>query len=184
MKGRGEVLNLPNLLSMLRLCLLPPILYLLVTDQTGWALSLMLGAGVTDILDGYLARRFHKETLLGRILDPVVDKISICSIVALLAATRGLSWWVAGPIILRDLVIILGNGWLLTHRHLLLPPNPLGKLTGFCFSLLILVYTVEIRWAMRPFEYITSGMIAASLIGYGVKFIRTVEEKDYGLKEV
>jgi cardiolipin synthase len=65
---------LPNAISISRIALIVPILWLFVNEQFGWALGLFLGAGLSDGIDGYLAKKYHWDTRLGAFLDPAGDK--------------------------------------------------------------------------------------------------------------
>jgi len=86
----SRVLTLPNVLSALRLALVPVFLVLLVRGADAWALLVLLVASLTDYLDGVIARRFNQITRLGQLLDPAADRLYI------FAALLGLAW--------RDLV--------------------------------------------------------------------------------
>src|SRR5215210_4795607 len=71
----SRIATLPNLLTMLRMVLIPVFVSLLFYQRFGWALGVFLTAGVTDGLDGLLARRFDQKSQLGTILDPIADKL-------------------------------------------------------------------------------------------------------------
>ncbi len=99
---------LPNAISLLRIALISPILYLILNDQFGWALALFWLAGFSDGLDGYLAVRFNWSTRLGGLLDPVADKLLITGLFITLAWTGHIPVWLAATVILRDVIIVLG----------------------------------------------------------------------------
>ncbi|HEY6837337.1 MAG TPA: CDP-alcohol phosphatidyltransferase family protein, partial [Geobacteraceae bacterium] len=88
-------MNVPNLLTVVRILLVPLILLLLARREFGVALWLVLGAGLTDFLDGYIARRFGLMTRLGGILDPLADQFLVDSSFMLLAGLRLVPWWLA-----------------------------------------------------------------------------------------
>ena len=99
---------LPNAISLLRIALIAPILLLILDGSFGWALALFLLAGFSDGLDGYLAKRFDWHTRLGALLDPVADKLLVAGLFITLAYTQDIPVWLAGVVILRDVVIVAG----------------------------------------------------------------------------
>jgi cardiolipin synthase len=100
--------QLPNLVSLLRLFLIVPFLYCLQSHAYPAAFYLFLFAGITDSIDGWLARQFHCQTYLGRFIDPLADKLLItCSVVSL-AMLHQLPWWLVLLIFSRDLTISVG----------------------------------------------------------------------------
>jgi CDP-diacylglycerol--glycerol-3-phosphate 3-phosphatidyltransferase len=103
--------NLPNLLTILRILLIAPLTAAFLADQ-GWgrwvALALYAAASATDWLDGYLARRLNQGTALGRMLDPIADKLLVATVLLLLAATGGVGGWnlaAALAILLREIAV-------------------------------------------------------------------------------
>ena len=125
-------MNLPNLLTCLRILMVPVILVLLARGEYGAAMWLVLAAGVTDVLDGFIARRFGLATYLGALLDPLADKILIVSAVVVLARSGLVPWWLAAAVIGRDLVILGGAAaWYRKARRLDMEPTLLSKANTF-----------------------------------------------------
>lgn len=143
-----RVFTIPNLLSMARLAGVPVFLWLVLSpefggpDLDGWALLVLAGSGVSDYLDGKLARRWHQISALGRILDPAADRLYV------LATLVGLTWreilplWLTALLLLRE-ALLLVMVWLLDRRGYA-PPQVsfLGKAATFnlmyAFPLLLL----------------------------------------------
>ena len=101
-----RVLTLPNLLSALRLLGVPVFLWLVLgPEEDLWALALLMVSGVTDFLDGYLARKLGQYSTLGEILDPVADRLYILAVVVALALREIVPWWVAVILPLRDALL-------------------------------------------------------------------------------
>jgi cardiolipin synthase len=101
-----RIWTVPNVLSLIRLLGVPVFLYwTLVTEQDGRAILLLMAAGVTDYLDGYVARRFSSFTRLGQLLDPLADRLYIFATLLALVARDGLPIWWALALIGRDLVL-------------------------------------------------------------------------------
>ena len=100
---------LPNAISIMRIILIVPILLLFVNDEFGWALTLFLIAGLSDGVDGYIAKRFHWNTRLGAFLDPAGDKLLVAWSYGTLAYLGHIPVWLAIIVILRDVIIVSGS---------------------------------------------------------------------------
>jgi len=126
----GPLKHLPNILTGLRLLAAPAMALLLLLDRHGAALALFAFAGITDLVDGYLAKRYHSATRLGRYLDPAADKALMFACFFVLAYEGDVSMWVAGLVIGRDVLMILAVIVArLAHAPLTVEPLPIGKLT-------------------------------------------------------
>jgi len=139
----SRVWTLPNVLSLARLAGVPVFLWLvLVPEADGWALLLLMVSGITDFLDGYLARRLDQYSRLGEILDPVADRLYILAVVIGLALRDIIPWWVALALPLRDLLLWGLVPFLRTRGYSALPVHFLGKAATFnllyAFPLLLL----------------------------------------------
>lgn len=140
---RNRVWTLPNLLSLIRLAGVPVFLWLVLGPEAdGWALALLMVSGVTDFLDGYLARRLGQTSTLGQILDPVADRLYILAVVVGLALREVIPWWAAVSLPLRDLLLWGLVPLLRTRGYSALPVHFLGKAATFnllyAFPLLLL----------------------------------------------
>jgi cardiolipin synthase (CMP-forming) len=105
--------DIPNIISILRLAAVVPILYLMMEDAFGWALLLFAVAGISDGIDGWLAKRYQWQTPLGGLLDPVADKVLLVCSFLVLGALDLLPIWLVAAAVLRDLIIL--GGALLYH---------------------------------------------------------------------
>ncbi|MBW3639942.1 MAG: CDP-alcohol phosphatidyltransferase family protein [Actinobacteria bacterium] len=127
-----RIWTVPNVLSLVRLLGVPVFLYwTLVTEQDGRAILLLMAAGVTDYLDGYVARRFSSFTRLGQLLDPLADRLYIFATLLALVARDGLPIWWALALIGRDLVLAGCLPVLRRHGYGPLAVNFLGKAATF-----------------------------------------------------
>jgi len=138
-----RVWTIPNVLSMLRLAALPLFLWLVLGPEAdGWALVVLMLSGVTDYLDGYLARRLGQFSTVGEILDPVADRLYILAVIVGLALRDVIPWWVAVALPLRDLLLWGLVPILRTRGYSSLPVHFLGKAATFnllyAFPLLLL----------------------------------------------
>jgi len=127
-----RIWTIPNVLSLLRLAGVPLFLYwALVTEQDGRAILLLMAAGATDYLDGWIARRYGSFTRLGQLLDPAADRLYILATLLALVARDGLPLWWALVLIGRDLVLAGCLPILRKHGYGPLPVHFLGKAATF-----------------------------------------------------
>lgn len=101
--------DIPNIISILRIALVMPIAYFLWNENYLTALILFIIGGLSDGLDGFIARRYKWETDLGVILDPMGDKLMMLAAYLLLGWHHLLPWWIVGLVIFRDFIIVLGT---------------------------------------------------------------------------
>lgn len=102
--------NLPNALTFARLLATPLIGWLIVTRQMEIAFYVFVCAGITDALDGYLARKMKLLTDMGRIIDPMADKLLLVTTYIMLGIEGYLPWWIVGFVVGRDFLIVLAYG--------------------------------------------------------------------------
>ena len=101
-------MSIPNLITLGRVIFIPIIFWLLVSGQTRAAFLLFLLAGITDAVDGWLAKRWNMQTELGAYLDPMADKLLIVSIYVALGVAGELPSWLVIAVVSRDILIVLG----------------------------------------------------------------------------
>ncbi len=127
---RGESrLNLPNSITLLRILLIPVFVWLYLEptpERALWAGLVFSGAAFTDFLDGYLARRRGQITNLGKLLDPVADKLLVASGLILLVQVQQVAVWLAIVMIAREL-IVTGARAVAAKEGLIVPADSLGK---------------------------------------------------------
>ena len=133
--------HLPNLITLVRLFLVPMIAYCVVASDYAAAAGLFLISALSDLVDGYLARRFRLATRLGAVLDPVADKLNMFVVTVTLAWQALVPLWLAVAIVGRDVAIVGGVlAYRLRGRKLAMRPTRLSKVNTFLeFSVLLLV---------------------------------------------
>ena len=127
----SQVWTLPNILSMLRLALVPVFLVFIVLGDYVAALVILVIASLTDLLDGYLARRLRQVTRLGELLDPAADRLYIFAALVGLAANELVQWWIVVVIVARDVFLLSLGVVLANHGYGPLPVHQLGKVATF-----------------------------------------------------
>ena len=124
------MVNLPNLFTLFRLVLTPFVAISILAETYERALILFFLAGISDALDGFLARRLGKITKVGAYLDPVADKILLAAIYISLGAARAIPWWMVGVVFGRDILILGMVAWGLLFTPLRsFPPTVWGKVS-------------------------------------------------------
>src|SRR3970040_1587860 len=103
-----NILQLPNLITIARIALAPVLILLLKDEEYAASLAVFVIAGISDGLDGYIAKRFHLESRLGSILDPLADKTLLVSSYVMLMLLNHLPFWLMLAVVFRDLLIIGG----------------------------------------------------------------------------
>lgn len=165
---------LPNLLCVLRMVLAVPVVWTLVEGWYGWTLALFFVAAVTDGLDGWLAKRLHCETELGKLLDPVADKLLLVSAFVTLTVLGLVPLWLAATAVLRDLVIGIGAA---VYRRLFGPiegrptwPSKINTVLQLSYGLAVIA--AEAAPALLPAAIVTA-------LGAGAFVTTVVSGADY-----
>jgi cardiolipin synthase (CMP-forming) len=151
-----QILTAPNQLTLLRMIILPFIVINLVKHDFKWALALFVLAGMSDGLDGLLARTLHQQTLLGQYLDPIADKLLMSTMFLVLSIERMIPWKYTILVFSRDVSILLISGVLFMIAGLRdFRPSIFGKANTFAqvaavfFVLLLPVEPVGWVWIAR-----------------------------------
>jgi cardiolipin synthase len=155
---------LPNAISIMRIALILPILVLFVQGEFGWALGLFIVAGISDGLDGYLAKNYGWQSRLGGFLDPAGDKLLVAWSFGTLAFLGNIPVWLAVIVIFRDVVIVAGS--FLYHylvKRLEGEPTRISKLNT-ALELIYLGFVMLQAWIGWPPEITTTVLGAAVLI--------------------
>jgi cardiolipin synthase len=177
-----KVLTIPNILTFLRMALIPVFAILLVYHRSGWALIVFTIAGASDGIDGFVARRFKQESELGTIIDPIADKLLMTTAFVMLtlesvmgnARFLPVPFWVTATVIGRDVMIVAVAGAINVMTGFRgFKPSWLGKASTFVqvvAVIMILVAAVypELRGFYLPTVYTTT---AAFAVFSGVHYI-------------
>lgn len=121
------VLNVPNVLTIIRIVLIPVFIALYSGGQYIPAFAVYALASLTDLADGYLARRLNQITSFGKLMDPLADKLMQLSMIICLAATGYLPWWALAVLLAKELLMVAGSALLLKKRDVVVMANWAGK---------------------------------------------------------
>jgi cardiolipin synthase len=127
-----RVWTAPNVLSFLRLAMVPVFLVLIVRGYDALALLVLVVSSISDYLDGWIARRFHQVTRLGQLLDPLADRLFIFATLIGLAVREIVPWWFLAAVFGRDLMLAVLGVVLANRGYGPLPVHHLGKVATFC----------------------------------------------------
>jgi cardiolipin synthase len=178
-----RILTLPNALTLLRVVLLPVILWSILEQRFAWALWLLVAAGISDFLDGYLARLLQQASTFGLYLDPIADKLLLSSSFLVLSmADEQIPWLVTGLVLARDATIIITVVVLVVSTDLRkFPPSALGKwntvmqLIAVYVVLGDIVYRWQIlHWARNASMVLVTFLVIASGTQYAFLMLRRV----------
>lgn len=136
-----RILTLPNLLSFFRLLLIPVIVILYEGGHPWWAFGTLALSGVTDVVDGWIARTFHLVSDFGKAIDPVADKLT--QLVVLLCLLDSQYWWVIAALVIKELVIGVLTLMALRKTHSVYSAGWYGKL---CTVVIYLSMATLILW--------------------------------------
>jgi len=174
---------LPNTLSILRMLMVVPVVWSLANGRFAMALGLFAAAGLSDALDGAIAKRWGWSSRLGALLDPAADKLLVLGTYTTLAVSQRVPWWLVGLMFGRDIVIVTGAAiyrWRI--GPFVIQPALSSKITT---GLLIVVGVALVIQGLQPWlsatgENILVGVLAGSLcvsgcdylVTWGLRFLR------------
>jgi len=167
--------DIPNLISALRIVLVIPVVWALLSEKYTTALILFAIAGFSDALDGFLAKRYHWESRLGSILDPIADKLLLVASFASLTWLGLLPAWLLWIVLGRDVVIVAGG---LTYHYRLgqfdLTPLWSSKINTLLQILLVLAVILQQYVAIPLLDSIIQigiWLVVASVVNSGTEYI-------------
>jgi cardiolipin synthase (CMP-forming) len=174
-------LSLPNLITLARLLTVPLTVWLISQDRYTAAFWVFVAAGVSDAIDGFIAKRFNRRTELGALLDPIADKTLLVSVYATLGIAGHLPAWLVILVVFRDLLIV--GGFLLVHamsHAIRSEPLIVSKLNTACqislaaVTLAMLGVGAHAEMLMQILIYAVAATTLASGAGYLVRWARVL----------
>lgn len=186
MKRSTVTISIPNILTVVRILLTPVFVIMLLQQLFPQALLVFAVAGLSDALDGFIARYFNQRTVLGAYLDPVADKLLLVSAYVMLGMLDVIPDWVAVIVIARDVIIVLGIAIItLTAKTYEVHPSLVSKATTMAQILLVLLALYDPAAAKltalhTPLIWITAVLTTLSGLHYiyiGMNILQETNEK-------
>ena len=147
-------MNLPNALTLMRVLLIPLFVILIINKVFGWALVTFAVAGITDAMDGLIARVTGQRTELGAYLDPIADKLLLSSAFVTLAIIELIPSWLTVIVVTRDIIILIGFlMFFLTNHRPKMGPSLVSKITTFFQISTILLFLVSEYYSIPRLLY-------------------------------
>jgi len=144
-----RILNIPNLLTLARILLTPFIIYAILIHEAKFALLLMAIAGLTDMLDGAIARYFNQRSIVGAYMDPLADKLMLIGSFVTLYVIGEIPLFLFIAVVFRDVVIIIGAiAYELVTRKLVMEPSMASKATTFMQIVFVLATLSGMAWQL------------------------------------
>jgi cardiolipin synthase (CMP-forming) len=179
---KGRIWTVPNQITLLRLGFLPFFLILISYEHYRSALAVLVLAGLSDGIDGLLARQLNQRSSLGAYLDPIADKLLLSSSFVILAMKKEIAWWLAIFVLSRDiLILVVAVVIILIFGYRPFPPSLLGKLTTMFQIALVFAVVLSAAYPSLPLAslkqviiYIVAALAIISGFHYSVSIARSL----------
>ncbi len=179
-----RIFTLPNILSFFRLALIPVIVYCYDQGLYGWAIGFLILSGVTDVVDGWIARTFHLVSNFGKALDPFADKLTQAALLLCLLPAR--LWWVVGIMAFKEISIGVLTWLTMKRTHKIFSAGWYGKL---CTVVIYLSMFILMLWRTAPSWFLVADVCVISALillsftkyfAYFTRILRAAKAQDSG----
>ena len=174
---RDKVVNIPNCLTLIRIALLPVVVWRFRKGDSMGALIVYLLAMLTDAVDGFIARRYNQVTALGKLLDPLADKLSLVTLIALFVADGQIPLWLMGIILLKEVAMVVG-GAVALKRGIVVYSLPIGKITTVAFITSIVVRFLGWRMTADVLLGVSVVLSMVALVWYSLDLMKKLKAND------
>ena len=171
---QDRILNIPNVLTLARIILTPFIIFAILEEQPVLALVLMGIAGLTDMLDGAIARYFNQRSTVGAFMDPLADKLMLISTIVTLYMIDQLPLFLFLAVVFRDIIIMVGAiAYEMVTHNLIMQPSMTSKITTVLQIILVLTVLAEMAWQIpgEPFLQIAIWQAFAFTCISGIQYM-------------
>ena len=175
---KKNVLTIPNLMTLIRIILIPIFIVLYIKEQYIAALIVIAVSWLSDVADGFVARNFDQVSELGKMFDPLADKLTQLAMIFCLAYRYPLMWLMFGLFIVRDLTQIVLGSMVLAAKDEVNSANWFGKLsTGsvYIVTIILIIWFNIPLWLANTFIALSIGFIFLSMIAYAVFDIKILK---------
>lgn len=173
--------TVPNVLTMLRIALIPVFVVLHVQGELKWALAVFLAASFTDYLDGYLARKYNQITAFGKLMDPLADKVMVITALLLQTLNGALPWPALVIVTLKELLMVIGGVFML-GKEIVVYSNMWGKV-AMCFfiaALTLSFFHAELAAASLPLDqimiWISVVLTLCAMVSYALSAVKQLKK--------
>lgn len=174
-------MNIPNILTLIRLFLIPIFVLVFFTNESLlYPIIIFIIAGITDVADGYIARKYNKVTKAGIVLDPIADKLMLITVLLCSSYKDFVPYWLPLVVIIKELIMITGGVLLYNKDYTVIPANIFGKIATSLFyvSVFILYFNNNIG------VYFLYGSVLTTLIAFFTYFLNYIKIKNSRKKKI
>ncbi len=165
-------LNIPNLLSLFRILVIPFYIYELMHDNYSYALALFVIGTVSDLLDGFLARRLNQVTALGKFLDPLADKLFFLFSLSIMSYKGLVPLWFFGILLLRDIFVSIGSVIFIDRVGMRnLSPHIAGKAVNLCVFLITFFVLIDHIYQHMDISYLYYPLYVVTILLSIISFL-------------
>lgn len=184
-RAKDDIFTPSNLISLMRVMFVMPAIFCIMAKLYFLVAAIFIAAVLTDLLDGIIARRTDSVTELGKVIDPLADKIFIGLVVITMAAYNLIPIWFIAIVILRDLIILAGGVWAKKKLGVVLPSNYAGKIAVITISLTLFLIVIRdgisgdthvLLRVIVILEWLSIALMAWSLVAYGARLAKLLGE--------
>jgi len=196
----SRVFTIPNILCLLRILLIPPFIVLFLNKNYVWACVMVVASGLTDCFDGFIARTFNQESELGKILDPLADKLTLLAVGICLCFIQPYLIPVISILILKDTLMLIGSSKVIKLGILIPKAKWYGKIGTILFYITVafIVFVEVVNSTTDPLVYIpkdigmtvsvvllilTAIMMVFAFVMYAITYKKLVSQAELSLKE-
>ena len=173
----NKIYTISNILSISRAVLAIPLFFAFYFDKTIWVLILTGIAIITDVLDGYLARKLNQVTEYGKIFDPLADKVFVSVAVIMYIFKNLIPLWFAISIFTRDILILIGGLYAKKKLKYVIPSDYLGKFSVILLTITLILSLFKLGNITNIFIYLTTLMLIISFFNYLYRMLKMVGSK-------
>lgn len=174
-----DTLTIPNILTFIRIALVPVFVVLFLIGKIYFALAIFVIAWATDLLDGYIARKFNQITNLGKVLDPFADKLLKLSALICFVWEDIIPLWSLIVFLVLDIYLVVGATYLLKHENIVCKSNLVGKAGTLVLSVALVMcffYQYLNNWHLYVL-YLGLGIVIFAIISYTIIYYKEFSEK-------
>ena len=176
METSKRVLTIPNILSLCRIALIPVITWLYLNDYSLYAVYVLILSGVTDVVDGYIARHYDMISDMGKILDPVADKLTQAIVLFCLTTKFQLMLLLLGLLVIKEVSLGILGLWAVNKTKVVKGANWHGKVTTALLYFTMIVHIIWIEIPMTVSDLLTGACIAFMMLSFVLYLMRHIQQ--------